>query len=115
MKAKKGKYMADEKINYFKVAEKFTPIFDRVLIKRELSALERRVVAAGLHLGDQTKDSYKSSEGIIIKCAQDCDDRIKAMTGKRVLFAKFSGSDITIEGVEYVLTTDVDIFGELHD
>jgi chaperonin GroES len=99
----------------FTEAEKFTPIFDRILIKREASALERRTSASGLHLPDKTKDEYKSSEGILIKCADDCDDRIKKLTGKRVLFARYSGDDIKVGSEEYVLATDTDIFGELHD
>jgi chaperonin GroES len=99
----------------FATAEKFTPYFDRILIKREISALERRTAASGIHLTDTTKDQYKSSEGILIKCASDCDDRIKALTGKRVLFARYSGDDIKIGNEEYVLATDTDIFGELHE
>lgn len=97
----------------FAQAEKFVPIFDRVLIKRELSALERKTQAAGLHLPDNTKDSHKSSEGILIKCADDCDDRVKDLVGKRVLFARYSGDDIKVGTEEFVLATDGDIFGEL--
>ena len=51
----------------FKAAESFTPIFDRVLIKREKSSLERRTEKSKIILTDNTKDSTKSSEGILIK------------------------------------------------
>ena|SRR3990167_662185 len=97
----------------FKAAEKFFPIFDRVLIKREKSAIERKVSGAGLVMADATKDTYKSSEGVLIKCADDCDGQVKKLTGKRVLFARYSGDDITVNGEEFVLATDTDIFGEL--
>ena len=61
----------------------------------------------------QIKDNYKSSEGILIKCADDCDERVKNLTGKRILFARYSGDDIKIDGEEFVLATDSDIFGSL--
>jgi co-chaperonin GroES (HSP10) len=107
--------MTEDNTSAFKEAEKFTPFFDRVLIKRELSALERRLKTSGLQLADNAKDNHKSSEGILIKCAADCDDRIKKLTGKRVLFARYSGDDIKVGDQEYVLATDIDIFGELHE
>jgi co-chaperonin GroES (HSP10) len=97
----------------FKAAEKFIPIFDRVLIKREKSALERRLEKSGLHLTDNTKDSTKSSEGILIKCAPDCADEVKALVGKRVLCSRFSGDEIKIGEEEYWLATDTDVYGEL--
>jgi chaperonin GroES len=96
-----------------KEAKNFTPIFDRVLIKRDKSALERKVQKAGLITPDNVKDNYKSSEGILVKCADDCDERVKALTGKRILFARYMGDDIKIGDEEFVLCTDADIFGEL--
>lgn len=99
----------------FEAATKFDLIFDRVLIKREASALERKATAAGLVLADTTKDSYKSSEGILVKCAPDCDESVKNLTGKRILFARYSGDDIKVGGEEFVLATDRDVFGVLHD
>lgn len=97
----------------FKAAENFTPIFDRVLIKREKSALERKVEKAGLVTPDKVKDDYKSSEGILVKCADDCDERVKALTGKRILFGRYMGDDIKVGDEEFVLCTDVDVFGQL--
>lgn len=94
-------------------AENFIPIFDRVLIKRDVSALERKVQKAGLITPDTIKDQYKSSEGYLIKCADGCDDQVKNLTGKRVLFARYSGDDIKVGDEDFVLATDTDIFGEL--
>lgn len=96
-----------------KEAENFTPIFDRVLIKRDKSALERKATKAGIITPDTIRDNYKSSEGTLVKCADDCDERVKALTGKRILFARYMGDDIKVGGEEYVLCTDKDIFGEL--
>ena len=108
--------MAAEKFDYtesFKNAEKFIPIFDRVLIKRELSALERRAAKSNIIVTDKTKDITKSSEGILIKCAPDCADEVKALEGKRILCSRYSGDEITVNGEEFWLATDSDVFGEL--
>lgn len=101
--------------DYFKEAEKFHPIFDRILIKREKSALERRVEKASLVTPDSIKDQYKSSEGILIKCADDCDPTVKELVGRKILFARFSGDDIKVGDSDFVLATDTDVFGELTD
>lgn len=99
----------------FKSAERFDPIMDRILIKREKSALERRVEKSKLITPDNVKENYKSSEGVLIKCAPDCDDRVKALTGKRILFGRYMGDDIKVGDEEFVLCTDTDVFGELKE
>lgn len=97
----------------FKAAEKFHPIFDRILISREKSALERRMEKSKI-MTDAIRDNYKSSEGYLIKCADDCSEQVKKLTGKRILFARYSGDDIKIGDTEFVLATDTDVFGELN-
>lgn len=92
--------------------------YDRILIKRELSALERRMKKSGLVTTDQTKDSTKSSEGYLIQCGPTADEEAVKLIGKRILFAKYSGEDIIIpmpdgSKAEFVLATDSDIFLEL--
>ncbi len=101
-----------------KAAKHFEPSYDRILIRREKSALERKMEKSGLVTPDTVKDSYKSAEGYLIKCGPTCDEEAVSLIGKRVLFAKYSGEDIIIplpDGTkeEFVLATDTDIFGEL--
>lgn len=93
----------------------FTPCFDRVLIKREDSALSKKVSGAGLVLPETVSDRYKSSEGILVKVGEECRDSVMQMVGKKILFAKFSGEDLRLNGEDYVLATESDIFGELED
>lgn len=99
-------------------ADHFFPAYDRILIKREKSALERRMEKMGLKATDQTKETTKSAEGWLIKCGPTCDEEAVSLLGKRVLFAKYSGEDIIVplpdgSKEEFVLATDTDIFGEL--
>ena len=102
----------------FAAAEHFNPAYDRILIKREKSALERKVKSAGLIMADTVGEQYKSAEGILIKCGPTADIEATDLIGKRILFAKYGGEDIVIplpngDKEEFVLATDTDIFGEL--
>ena len=95
------------------MAKIFNPIFDRVLIKRNDSSLQKKTEKAGLIIPDTIKGKYQSSEGTLIKCGSDCHGDVIGLLGKQVLFAKFSDDDITINGEDFVLATDKDIFGEV--
>ncbi len=89
----------------------FTPIFDRVLIKRSDSSLNKKAGKAGLIVPDSVSDKYKSSQGTLVLVGDDCADVVKDLLGKQVLFARYSGDEIMLDGEEYLLATDRDIFG----
>lgn len=91
----------------------FTPFFDRVVIQRDISALETKATKAGLVLPDTTKSEYKASQGILISCGDSCDDIVKQYIGKKVLFNRYSGDDLVLNGKEYLLASDRDILGGL--
>jgi len=93
----------------------FTPVFDRVLIKREDASILKRLEKSGLIASDQTKASYQSSEGVLVKVGDGCCEEIKDMLGKKILFAKYSGDDLTLNGEDFVLASEMDIFGRLDD
>jgi len=94
---------------------KFEPIFDRVLIKRADSSLQKKVSKVGLVLPDNMKDNYKASQGTLVKCGGGCDDEVKDLLGREVLFNRYSGDEITLNGEEFLLASDRDIFGGLED
>lgn len=89
----------------------FTPIFDRVVIKRVDSALKKKTDGMGIILPDTIKDTYQASQGTLLKCGDTCADEVKNLIGKEVLFAGFSGQDMKIDGEDVLLATDKDIFG----
>jgi chaperonin GroES len=93
----------------------FTPIFDRVLIKRHDSALQKKTSKVGLVLPDSVGDKYKSSMGTLVQCGQDCHEDVKSLLGKSVLFARYSGDEIKLNDEEFLLATDRDIFGGIDD
>jgi chaperonin GroES len=93
----------------------FTPIFDRVLIKRNDSALQKKTGKAGLILPDNVSDKYKSSIGTLVQCGADCHEDVQNLLGKSVLFARYSGDEIKLNDEEFLLATDRDIFGGIDD
>lgn len=93
----------------------FTPIFDRVLIKRHDSALKKKTEKAGLIMPDTVDDKYKSSIGTLVKCGEDCHEDVQNLLGKSVLFARYSGDEIKLNDEEFLLATDRDIFGGIDD
>ncbi|WP_299900772.1 co-chaperone GroES [uncultured Ruegeria sp.] len=90
----------------------FTPLHDRVLVRR-IEGDEK--TKGGLIIPDSAKE--KPSEGEIMAVgagARDDDgDRIAmdVKTGDRVLFGKWSGSEIKIDGEDLMIIKESDILG----
>lgn len=91
----------------------FTPIFDRVLIKRSDSNTQKRMKSSGLVMPDTV--DYKASQGTLVQCGDGCHDDVKALLGKEVLFARYAGDEIKLNNEEFLLATDRDVFGGLED
>ena len=92
----------------------FTPLHDRVLVRRVES---EEKTAGGLIIPDSAKE--KPAEGLVIAVgagAKDDDgDRIAmdVKEGDRILFGKWSGTEITIDGEELLIMKENDIMGIL--
>jgi chaperonin GroES len=90
----------------------FTPLHDRVLVRR-IEGDEK--TKGGLIIPDSAKE--KPSEGEIMAVgagARDDDgDRIAmdVKTGDRILFGKWSGSEIKIDGEDLMIMKESDILG----
>ncbi|MEP2784363.1 MAG: co-chaperone GroES [Pseudoruegeria sp.] len=90
----------------------FTPLHDRVLVRR-LEGEEK--TAGGLIIPDSAKE--KPAEGQIVAVgagAKDDDgDRIAmdVKEGDKVLFGKWSGTEVTLEGEELLIMKESDIMG----
>ncbi len=90
----------------------FTPLHDRVLVRRVESDEKTK---GGLIIPDSAKE--KPAEGLIVAVgagARDEDgDRIAmdVKEGDKVLFGKWSGTEITLEGEELLIMKESDIMG----
>jgi chaperonin GroES len=91
---------------------KFRPLHDRVLVRR--SAEEERT-AGGIIIPDTAKE--KPMEGEIVSVGPGARNEkgeliapeVKA--GDRVLFGKYSGTDVTINGEDLVIIKENDVMG----
>ncbi len=91
---------------------KFRPLHDRVLVRR--SAEEERT-AGGIIIPDTAKE--KPMEGEIVSVGpgarNDKGELIapEVKAGDRVLFGKYAGTDVTIEGEDLVIIKESDVMG----
>ncbi|MCP5038480.1 MAG: co-chaperone GroES [Rhodobacteraceae bacterium] len=90
----------------------FTPLHDRVVVRR-LEGDDK--TAGGLYIPESAKE--KPAEGVIVSVgagARDEDgDRIAmdVKEGDKILFGKWSGTEITLEGEELLIMKESDIMG----
>ncbi len=95
---------------------KFRPLHDRVVVKR-IDAEEKS--AGGIIIPDTAKE--KPSQGEIIAVGPGGRDETGKLTpldvkaGDRVLFGKWSGTEVKIDGVEYLIMKESDIMGVLDE
>ena len=95
---------------------KFRPLHDRVVVKR-IEAESK--TASGIIIPDNARE--KPSEGEIVAVGPGRRDEagklipIDVATGDRVLFGKWSGTEVNLDGVEYLIMKESDIMGVLVD
>ena len=93
---------------------KVRPLQDRVLVKR-VESLTR--TAGGIIIPDTAKE--KPLEGIVIAVGEgkrlDDGTRVKpeVKEGDRVLFGKYAGTEIKLDGEEHMILKESDILGIL--
>jgi chaperonin GroES len=93
---------------------KFTPLHDRVLVRRVEEASTTR---GGIIIPDSAKD--KPQEGEIISTGKGrTNDEGKTFPlavkdGDRVLFGKYSGTEIKIDGEDFIIMKEEEVLGVL--
>ena len=95
---------------------KFRPLHDRVVVKR-IDAEEK--TAGGIIIPDTVKE--KPQEGEIIAVGPGGRDEagklvnLDVKAGDRVLFGKWSGTEVKIDGEELLIMKESDIMGILEE
>ena len=91
---------------------KFRPLHDRVVVRR-IEGDER--TAGGIIIPDTAKEKPQEGEVIAVgPCARDESGKIVALdvkTGDRILFGKWSGTEVKIDGEELLIMKESDIMG----
>ena len=90
----------------------FRPLHDRVLVRR-VEAEEK--TAGGIIIPDSAKE--KPAEGEVVSAGAGAKDETGKVTpldvkaGDRVLFGKWSGTEVTVSGEELLIMKESDILG----
>lgn len=96
--------------------QKFKPLGDRVLVK-VLEAEEK--TSGGIILPDTAKE--KPQQGEIVAVGSGKLDQngqriaLEVKEGDKIIFAKYGGTDIKLDGVEHKVLTERDILGIIED
>ncbi len=94
---------------------KFRPLHDRVVVKRIES---EQKTAGGIIIPDTAKE--KPQEGLVVAVGSGARDEsgklvpLDVKADDRVLFGKWSGTEVKIDGVEYLIMKESDIMGVLN-
>lgn len=90
----------------------FKPLHDRVLVKR---IEQEQKTAGGIIIPDSAKE--KPMEGEVITAGTGIrDDKgqihpLAVKAGDKILFGKWSGTEVKIDGQEYIIMKESDILG----
>lgn len=83
----------------------FQPLGKRVLVQR---LEEATTTASGIIIPDNAKE--KPSQGTVISVSTEVDN---VATGDVVVFGKYAGNELTIDGKSYLVIETDDLFGIL--
>jgi chaperonin GroES len=90
----------------------FKPLHDRVLIRR---VADDEKTAGGIIIPDTAKEKPMQGEVLAVGAGYKEDDGtvrpLDVKEGDRVLFGKWAGTEITIDGEELTILKESDIFG----
>ncbi len=93
---------------------KFRPLHDRVVVKR---VAEEEKTKGGIIIPDTAKE--KPMEGEVVAVGPGARDEkgnlvaLDVKAGDRILFGKWSGTEVKLDGVEYLIMKESDIMGIL--
>jgi len=91
---------------------KIRPLHDRILVKR-IEAETR--TKGGLYIPDSAKEKPIEGEVIAVGAGKVGDDgrvrELSVKSGDRILFGKYSGTEVKIDDVEHLIIREEDILG----
>jgi chaperonin GroES len=93
---------------------KIRPLYDRSVVKR---IEERETTRRGIIIPDSAQEKPQEGEVIAVGRGKRLEDgqlvALDLKAGDRVLFGKYSGNEIKLEGVEYIIMREEDVLGVL--
>jgi chaperonin GroES len=96
------------------MAVNFVPLHDRVLVRR---VEEEETTRGGLIIPDTAKDKPQEGEVLSVGKGKITEDGkvlpLDLKPGNRILFGKYSATDIVLEGEEYLIMREDEVLGIL--
>jgi chaperonin GroES len=94
------------------VSVRLQPLGDRVVVK---ASIREAVTKSGIVLPDTAKEKPQEGEVLAVGPGKVLDNgkrsALEVQVGQRVLFAKYAGSEVKIDGQEYLILRESDIVG----
>ena len=91
---------------------KIRPLHDRILVKRQE---EKETKKGGIIIPDSAKEKPQEGKVIAVGNGRVTDDGKKipldVKAGDRILFGKYSGSEVKVEDEEYLILKEEDVLG----
>jgi len=92
---------------------KIRPLYDRVVVRRVED--KDAAMQGGLFIPDSAKEKPQEGEVVAIGKGKRLEDgtlvALDVQVGDRILFGKYSGSDIKLDGEEYMIMREDEILG----
>jgi chaperonin GroES len=88
------------------------PLHDRILIKR---IEEKETVKGGIIIPDTAKEKPQEGEVVAVGHGKKTDEgkviALDVKAGDRILFGKYSGAEIKLDGQEYLILREEEVLG----
>src|SRR5262245_57525647 len=96
------------------MATKFTPLHDRILVRR---VEESETTRGGIIIPDSAKDKPQEGEVVAVGKGKINEEakirRLDVKEGDRILFGKYAGTEIKLDGEDLVIMREEEVLGIL--
>ncbi len=93
---------------------KIRPLYDRIVVKR---IEQKEQMHGGLYIPDSAKEKPQEGEVVAVGKGKRMEDGkvipLDVQAGDRILFGKYSGSDIKLDSEEYLIMREDEVLGIL--
>jgi len=93
---------------------KIRPLYDRIVVKR---LEQKEQMQGGLYIPDTAKEKPQEGEVVAVGKGKRLENGnlvpLDVQAGDRILFGKYSGSDIKLDGEEYMIMREDEVLGIL--
>ena len=93
---------------------KIRPLYDRIVVKR---IDEQETTRSGIIIPDTAQEKPQEAEVVAVGNGKRLEDgklvALTVKTGDRILFGKYSGNEIRVDGEDYLIMREDDVLGVL--